>query len=101
MRTTLEIANDVFYIAKDHARHDKKTIGQVISDWARQGLHPPVAPSAKTSRLIIYKNPERSDSTVKRTRSLNLNFVVERTLSAVQFSIPSPDLTLNVGASAS
>ena len=46
MRTTLEIADDVFYIAKDHARHDKKTIGQVISDWARQGLHPPVAPSA-------------------------------------------------------
>ena len=38
MRTTLDIEEDVLFAAKDLARREKKTAGQVISDLARKGL---------------------------------------------------------------
>ena len=38
MRTTLDIEDDVLYAAKDLARREKKTAGQVISELARKGL---------------------------------------------------------------
>lgn len=38
MRTTLDIADDVLFAAKDFARRDKKTLGQVISEWSRSAL---------------------------------------------------------------
>lgn len=41
MRTTLDIADDVLQAAKERARHEKKTAGQVISDLARRALTAP------------------------------------------------------------
>ncbi len=41
MRTTLDIADDVLVAAKDFARRDKKTLGQVISEWGRAALQNP------------------------------------------------------------
>ena len=38
MRTTLTIGEDVLLAARDHARVEGRTIGDVISDWARDGL---------------------------------------------------------------
>ncbi len=38
MRTTLEIADDVLQAAKERARREKKTAGQVISELARSAL---------------------------------------------------------------
>ena len=38
MRTTLDIENDILFAAKDLAKREKKTIGQMISDLARRGL---------------------------------------------------------------
>jgi len=38
MRTTLDIEEDVLFAAKDLARREKKTAGQVISALARKGL---------------------------------------------------------------
>jgi hypothetical protein len=38
MRTTLDIADDVLQAAKEHARREKKTVGQVISELARRAL---------------------------------------------------------------
>ena len=38
MRTTLDISDDVLFAAKDIARHSGKTMGQVISDLARQAF---------------------------------------------------------------
>jgi hypothetical protein len=38
MRTTLDIAEDVLIAAKDLARYERKTTGQVISELARKGL---------------------------------------------------------------
>jgi hypothetical protein len=45
MRTTLDIADDVLFAAKEIAQREKKSIGQVISDLARKafavGAYPP------------------------------------------------------------
>jgi len=38
MRTTLDIEDDVLFAAKDLARREKKTAGQIISELARKGL---------------------------------------------------------------
>lgn len=41
MRTTLDIADDVLRAAKERARHERKTVGQMLSDLARQALTAP------------------------------------------------------------
>jgi hypothetical protein len=38
MRTTLDIADDVLAAAKERARREGKTAGEVISELARRGL---------------------------------------------------------------
>jgi len=38
VRTTLEIADDVLLAAKELARRERKTAGQIISELARQAL---------------------------------------------------------------
>ena len=38
MRTTLDIAEDVLHAAKERARREKKTAGEVISELARRAL---------------------------------------------------------------
>ena len=52
MRTTLDIADDVLFAAKDVARREKKTVGQVVSEIMRRALSGPTddtggAPAAK------------------------------------------------------
>jgi hypothetical protein len=38
MRTTLDIDNDVLQAAKERARRERRTLGQVLSALARRGL---------------------------------------------------------------
>ena len=38
MRTTLDIASDVLHAAKERARRENKTTGEVISELARSAL---------------------------------------------------------------
>ncbi len=38
MRTTLDIEEDILFAAKEMARREKKTVGQVIFELARKGL---------------------------------------------------------------
>ena len=38
MRTTLDIADDVLRAARELARRERKTIGEAVSDLARQAL---------------------------------------------------------------
>jgi hypothetical protein len=48
MRTTLEIADDVLLAARELARREKKSAGQVLSELARRGLQAgPVETSAE------------------------------------------------------
>ena len=43
MRTTLDIDDDILQAAKELARAEKKTAGQVLSELARKGLTAPTA----------------------------------------------------------
>ena len=48
MRTTLDIADDVLFAAKDIARREKKPLGQVVSGIMRRALSgPAVDPTAR------------------------------------------------------
>ena len=53
MRTTLDIASDVLQAARERARREKKTIGEVVSDLARAALiAPPTTPAARAPKAI-------------------------------------------------
>lgn len=41
MRTTLDIADDILFAAKEIARREKKSLGQVISELARRAFSQP------------------------------------------------------------
>ncbi len=45
MRTTLDIADDVLQAAKERARREKKTAGEIISELARNALTAPTEPA--------------------------------------------------------
>ena len=52
MRTTLDIADDVLLAAKELARRQKKPLGEVISELARQAFAAPEAPPVVVSGKI-------------------------------------------------
>jgi hypothetical protein len=49
MRTTLDIEDDVLFAAKETARAQKRTAGEVISEWARATLTRPSAAGASNT----------------------------------------------------
>jgi plasmid stability protein len=50
MRTTLDLDDDVLIAAKAHAARDKRSLGAVISDLARETLQRPAAAPAGKAR---------------------------------------------------
>jgi hypothetical protein len=50
MRTTLDISDDVLFAAKELARREKKTLGEVISDLARRAFATPTPTHPTSSR---------------------------------------------------
>ena len=59
MRTTLDIADDVLFAAKEIARREKKTLGEAISDLARRAIAMQSGPGASSThaaseRLAAY-----------------------------------------------
>lgn len=73
MRTTLAIDDDILAAAKHLAERDRKTIGEVLSLLARQGLDR-ASSRAKTERNGVPLLPRRRDESpvtlelVKRLR---------------------------------
>ncbi len=58
MRTTLDIADDVLEAARDRAKRDKKSIGEVISELARIALvSPPQAVAVREPKAIYGLRP--------------------------------------------
>ena len=59
MRTTLDIAEDVLQAAKERARRENKTAGEVISELARAALTAPQpkAVEAKEPRSVYGIRP--------------------------------------------
>ena len=60
MRTTLDIDDDVLQAAKERARRDKKTTGEVISELARSALTaPPPGLGTREVRALYGFRPFR------------------------------------------
>jgi len=68
MRTTLSIDDDVLSAAKELAAKDGKTIGEVLSDLARQALRP--AKSSGRTRNGVPLLPVQPDA-----KPVTLDFV--------------------------
>jgi hypothetical protein len=54
VRTTLDIDNDVLQAAKERARREHRTIGQVLSALARRGLSAPEERPAVAEPKPVY-----------------------------------------------
>jgi hypothetical protein len=54
MRTTLDIADDVLQAAKERARRERKTIGEIISELARRALTTPPEPLSVQEPKAAY-----------------------------------------------
>ena len=54
MRTTLDIADDVLQAAKERARREHKTAGEIISDLARAALNAPAQPPRTAQARAQY-----------------------------------------------
>ena len=52
MRTTLDIADDVLRAAKERARRERKTAGQVVSELLRQALTAPHMPAVREPKAV-------------------------------------------------
>jgi hypothetical protein len=52
MRTTLDIADDVLQAAKERAKREQKTAGQVVSELLRQALTAPQPSSARQPKAV-------------------------------------------------
>ena len=58
MRTTLDVADDVLQAAKERARREKKTTGEVISELARRALTASAeTPTARATKSIYGLRP--------------------------------------------
>jgi hypothetical protein len=57
MRTTLDIADDVIQAAKERARRENKTVGQVISELARQALTAPAEGGGRQPKTVHGLRP--------------------------------------------
>jgi hypothetical protein len=57
MRTTLDIDDDVLQAAKERARAEKKTAGQVLSELARQALTPPREYTLRNGVPVLPRRP--------------------------------------------
>jgi len=72
MRTTLDIDDDVLLAAKELARRQRSTAGEVLSELARQGLKAP-APAASVASFFGFRpfssrGAPVSDETIDRLR---------------------------------
>ena len=58
MRTTLDIGDDVLAAAKERARRERKTAGEVITELARAGLNGSApAPGSKEPKAVYGFKP--------------------------------------------
>ena len=57
VRTTLELDDDLVQVARQLAQQRKTTMGQVISELARQALEPKRAPRTRNGVLLFDLRP--------------------------------------------
>jgi hypothetical protein len=54
MRTTLDIADDVLQAARERAKRERKTIGEMVSELARRALTSPQEPLSLKEPASVY-----------------------------------------------
>jgi hypothetical protein len=64
MRTTLDIADDVLAAAKERARRENKSAGEVISELVRQALTTPVPTAVREPKAVCGFKPFPARGTV-------------------------------------
>jgi len=64
MRTTLDIDDDVLHAAKERAKREQKTAGEVVSELLRQALTAPVPSSAREPKAVHGFKPFARRGTV-------------------------------------
>ena len=57
MRTTLDIDDDVLQAAKERAKREQKTAGEVVSELLRQALTAPPPPSVREPKSVYGFTP--------------------------------------------
>lgn len=57
MRTTLDIADDVLFAAKEIAQRERKSLGAVISELARRAFAMPAQPRAPVGASVLAEEP--------------------------------------------
>ena len=70
MRTTLSIDDDVLAAAKGQALVQGRSIGEVISDLARQSLRRPVAPAERNGIPLLPVTQENAQVTLAVVNAL-------------------------------
>jgi hypothetical protein len=70
MRTTLSIDDDILAIAKQLAKRDSKTVGEVVSALARQGLAQAI-PAAREERNGVLLLPTHCGATTVTSDLVN------------------------------
>ena len=71
MRTTLTIDDDVLEAAREHAEFQQKNIGEVLSAFARKGMHPgEQAPIYRNGIQLLPIQPGAGVSTPELIRDL-------------------------------
>ena len=71
MRTTLDIEDDVLFAAKDLAKREKKTAGQIISALARMGLAGTVASTAQQQKAVCGFRPFPKEGRIVSNELIN------------------------------
>lgn len=86
MRTTLDIDDDILQAAKELARAEKKTAGQVLSELARKGLTQPRAESSAGDFKIVDGIPVIPARGAVVTKELIDRLIEEEDLEAIEFA---------------
>jgi hypothetical protein len=75
VRTTIELADDVLFAVKDRARRERRSLGAVLSDLARQALTQPVGGEGVAETPALYgfealprRGPAVSNELIDRLR---------------------------------
>lgn len=71
MRTTLDIEEDVLFAAKDLARREKKTAGQIISELARKGLAGAATSTAREPKAAYGFRPFPKEGRIVSNELIN------------------------------
>jgi hypothetical protein len=83
MRTTLTIEDDVLFAAKSLARLEGRSLGEVISDLARQALHTP-APDETASRAPCALDDQLAQLGLKPYRAPEVSVVTQAQVNALR-----------------